>query len=75
MKRDEDHWLKEAWRFNVQGSIPQGRPKKTWQGTISEDLRQLNITKVDVGNQSEWNRASKRNKHPTPQCGGQRDVK
>ena len=66
VRREESHWLKKAWRFEVVGPRPRGRPRKTWDETLAEDLRLSNLANVDVRNRTEWNRAIKERQRPTP---------
>ena len=69
IRREEDHWLTEAWRFEVEGPRPQGRPRKAWDETLADDRRLSDLTNMDVRNRAEWSKAIKGKQHPTPRCG------
>ena len=43
-RREETHWLQRILNFPVAGKNPRGRPRKTWEGIITEDRRASNIT-------------------------------
>jgi len=66
VRREENHWLKKAWRFEVVGPKPQGRPWKTWDETLAEHLRLSNLANVDIRNRTAWNRAIEERQRPIP---------
>ena len=39
-RREETHWLQRILHFPVAGRNPRGRPRKTWEETITEDRRE-----------------------------------
>ena len=43
--RDLNSILRRAIELEVEGRRPVGRPKKTWNKVVEEDMRTLNITK------------------------------
>ena len=53
VRREEDRWLTEGWRFEVEGPRPRGRPRKTWDEMLAEDRRLSDLTNVDVRNWAE----------------------
>ena len=42
-RRDENNILRSAMELEVEGRRPVGRPKKTWNKVVEEDMRKLNI--------------------------------
>ena len=42
-RRDENSILRSAMELEVEGRRPVGRPKKTWNKVVEEDMRKLNI--------------------------------
>ena len=44
LRRDEDDWVNKCMEYEVEGSRPRGRPKKTWKEVVREDCqaRKLN---------------------------------
>ncbi len=49
-RREEEHILRRALNFEVEGRIPPGRPKKMWRKVVEEDMRMLNIMEeITVG--------------------------
>ena len=43
VRRDEGQKVKRAMNFEVEGSRPVGRPKKTWRKGVEEDMGELHI--------------------------------
>ena len=64
VRRDGDNWLKRTWKMKVEGPTPRGRPKKTWEETISADCRSLGLNVGDALNRDSW-RAAIKNNRPT----------
>jgi len=31
LRKDDDHWVKKCMEYEVEGSRPRGRPKRTWK--------------------------------------------
>ena len=56
-KTDED-WVKKAWStWEVEGRRPRGRPKKSWEATITEDcnlLGHVGLRRVDALDRQNW---------------------
>ena len=53
-RRDEDHVLKRALEMDVQGRRPAGRAKKTWMGSVREDMREWNVREEDADDGEGW---------------------
>ena len=64
-RSEEIHWLQRILNFPVAGRKPHGRPRKTWEETITEDRRASNITHIDPTDRT----AIKEMNCPTPQSG------
>ena len=39
VRKGIDDWVKKTWKIKVKG--PRGRPKKTWEETVTADCRSL----------------------------------
>ena len=37
LRKDDDDWVKKCMEYEVEGSRPRGRPKKTWKEVVRED--------------------------------------
>ena len=50
----------------MEGRRPVGRPKKTWNKVVEEDMRKLNITEDMAEDRKRWRQLMS---HPTPGVG------
>ena len=55
-RRCGDDWIQRVRHFEVEGRRPAGRPRKTWQQTISEDLRTLRLDPALTSDRRAWRR-------------------
>ena len=44
VKRRDENSILRTMELKVEGRRPVGRPKKTWNKVVDEDMRKLNIT-------------------------------
>ncbi len=56
VRRREEHILRRALNFEVEGRRPPGRPKKTWRKVVEEDMTMLNITEEMSMDRQQWRR-------------------
>ena len=44
LRKEDDDWVKKCMEYEVEGSRPRGRPKRTWREVVREDCqaRKLN---------------------------------
>ena len=68
-RKGEGEPLSVVHGWQVPGSRPRGRPKKSWTKTIEEDMRLLGINEDLASDRQRWRAAVNR---PTPQRGNQR---
>ncbi len=54
--RREEHILRQAVTFKVEGRRPPGRPKKTWRKVVEEDMRMMNIKEKMALDRQQWRR-------------------
>ena len=52
-KRDED-CVKQAWRFEVEGSRERGRPRLSWKGMMENLCRRLKVGLEDAYDRVKW---------------------
>ena len=53
-RREEGDPLAVIREWEVEGRCPSGRPRKTWQKTVEEDLQSLQINKAQALCHEEW---------------------
>ena len=61
--RDENSILRRAVELEVEGRRTLGRPKKTWNKVVEENMRKLNITEDMAEDRKQWRQLIS---HPTP---------
>ena len=60
IRKEENDWVKKVLSYNLEGTRPSGRPKKTWQMTVLEDMKALGIDHEVAMDRSRWKRAISR---------------
>ena len=65
-RREEGEALSVITHLQVEGHRPRGRPKKSWQRTVEEDMTLMGIDAHLVSDRRGWREAIER---PTPQSG------
>jgi len=48
LRKDADDWVKKRVEYEVEGSRPRGRPKKTWKEVVREDCQARKLNKEDT---------------------------
>jgi len=50
LRKDDDYWVKTCMEYEVEGSRPRGRPKKTWK----EDCQARKLNREDAMDRCKW---------------------
>ena len=58
-KDDDDDWVKKCMEYEVEGSRPRGRPKRTWKDVVREDRQACKLNKEDVVDCCKWRKVIK----------------
>jgi len=48
LRKDDDDWVKKCMEYEVEGSRPRGRPKKTRKEAVREDCQARKLNKEDA---------------------------
>ena len=48
LRKDDDNWVKKCMEYEVEGSKPRGRPKRTWKEVVREDCQARKLNKEDA---------------------------
>jgi len=48
LRKDDDDWVKKCMEYEVDGSRPRGRPKRTWKEIVREDCQAHKLNKEDA---------------------------
>jgi len=60
MLRNEDtDWVKKCMEYEVKGSRPRGRPKRTWREVVQKDCQVRNLSKEDAMDHGRWKKLIK----------------
>ena len=70
-RKEDTNWVKRCTNLTVGGPTPIGRPRKTWQSSVSDDMRLLGVNARDAMDRAKWRRAIAR-KQANPEQTGQR---
>jgi hypothetical protein len=55
-RKDDDDWVKRCSGFVVEGKRPVGRPSKSWNEVLREDLRELGLVPEEAQDRKLWRR-------------------
>jgi len=47
-------WVKKCMEYEVEGSKPKGRPKKTWTEIVEKDCHAHKLNKEDAMDRNRW---------------------
>ena len=59
LRKDDDDWVKKCMEYEVEGSRPRGRPKKTWKEVVREDCQARKLNKEDAVDRCKWRKVIK----------------
>jgi len=59
LRKDDDDWVKKCMVYEVEGSRPRGRPKKTWKEVVCEDSQARKLNKEDAMDRCKWRKVIK----------------
>ena len=48
LRKDDDDWVKKCMEYEVEGSRPRKRPKRTWKEVVREDCQARKLNKEDA---------------------------
>jgi len=48
MLRKEDDWVKKCIEYEVEGSRPTGKPKRTWREVVKKDCQASKLIKEEA---------------------------
>jgi len=58
VKEDND-WVKKCMEYEVEGTRPRGRPKKTWRKIVEKDYQARKLDREDATDCNKWRRQIK----------------
>ena len=54
LRKDDDDWVKKCMEYEVEGSRPRARPKRTWKEVVREDGQARKLNKEDAVDRCKW---------------------
>ena len=57
-KKDTD-WVKKSMEYEVEGSRPSGRPKRSWKEVVRKDCQACNLNKEGATDRGRWKKLIK----------------
>jgi len=59
LRKEDTDWMKTCMEYEVDGSRPRGRPKRTWRGVVQKDCQARNLNKEDAIDRDRWKKLIK----------------
>jgi len=48
LRKEDTDWVKKCMEYEVEGSKPRGRPKRTWKEVVKNDCQARNLNREDA---------------------------
>jgi len=48
LRKEDTDWVQKCMEYEVEGSRPRGRPKRTWKQVVQKDCQVCNLNKEDA---------------------------
>jgi len=59
LRKEDTDWVKKCMEYEVEGSRPRGRPKRTWREVMQKDCQARNLNREDAMDCSRWKKLIK----------------
>ena len=59
MRKEDTDWVKKCMEYEVDGSRPRCRPKRTWREVVEKDCQTLNLNRKDAMDRGRWKKLIK----------------
>ena len=59
LRKDDIDWVKKCMEFEVEGSTPRRRPKRTWKEVVQKDFQAHNLNNEDAMDRGRWKKLIK----------------
>ena len=59
LRKEDTDWVKKCMEYEVEGSRPRGRPKRTWKEVVQKDCQVRNLNKKYAVDRSRWKKLIK----------------
>jgi len=58
-RKEDNDWVKKCMMYEVEGSTPRVRPKRTWREVVEKDCQARKLNMEDVMDRSRWRKLMK----------------
>jgi len=59
LRKKDTGWVKKCMEYEVDGSRPRGRPKRTWIEIVQKDCQTRNLNREDAMDRGRWKKLIK----------------
>jgi len=59
LRKEDTDWVNKCMEYEVEGSIPRGRRKRTWTEVVQKDCQARNLNKEDAMDRGRWKKLIK----------------
>jgi len=59
LRKEDTDWVKKCMEYEVEGSRPRGRPKRTWKEGVRKDCETRNLNREDAMDRGRWKKLIK----------------
>ena len=59
LRKEDTDWVKKCMEYEVEGSRPRGRAKRTWREVVQNDCQARNLNKEDAMDHGRWKKLIK----------------
>jgi len=59
LRKEDTDWVKKCMEYEVEGSAPRGRLKRTWKEVVQKDCQAQNLEKEDAMDRGRWKKLIK----------------
>jgi len=54
LRKEDNDWVKKCMEYEVEGTRPRGRQKKTWREIVEKDCQVCGLNRGDAMDCSRW---------------------
>jgi len=59
LRKEDTDWVKKCMEYEVEGSRPRGRPKRTWREVVQKDCQAHNLNRENAMDRGRWKKLIK----------------
>jgi len=54
LQKEHNDWVNKCMEYEVEGTRPRGRPKRTWREIVQKDCQACKLNREDAMDRSRW---------------------